>query len=81
MAGTAWKEAYVAFDVGRVRQFAGVPVRVRLADGTAHDGTLRTELLSERSLSVYIAGAGDEGATLYIDQIESIIPLEMPSTK
>jgi hypothetical protein len=46
-----------------------------LDDGTQHTGVLRTELLSDRSLSVYIAGSGDEGATLYIDQIVAIVPV------
>jgi hypothetical protein len=50
-------------------------VLVVLLDKTEHRGHLRTDLLSERSLSVYIAGDGDEGATLYIDQIAEIVPL------
>ncbi len=63
------------FDVAAVEKFAGTHVRVSLADGTSHSGHLRTELLSDRSLSVYLAGPGDEGATLYIDQIIDIVPL------
>jgi hypothetical protein len=63
------------FDVHDVEAFAGMSVRVRLDDGSEHTGHLRTELLSDRSLSVYIAGSGDEGATLYIDQIVAIVPL------
>ena len=62
------------YDVHAVEAFAGTHVRVQLADGTEHAGHLRTELLSDRSLAVYIAGSGDEGATLYIDQIVSIVP-------
>lgn len=63
-----------SYDVRAVEAFAGRHVRVHLVDGTEHTGHLRTELLSDRSLSVYIAGSGDEGATLYIDQIVSIVP-------
>jgi hypothetical protein len=68
------------YDVAAVEAFAGTHVRVHLADGTEHSGHLRTELLSDRSLSVYIAGAGDEGATLYIDQITAIVPLSASPT-
>lgn len=68
------------FDVPAVLGFAGRFVHVKLRDGSEHSGHLRTELLSSRSLSVYIAGTGDEGATLYIDQIEDIIPLEASPT-
>ena len=64
-----------SFDVAAVEAFAGRHVRVRLDDGTEHSGHLRTELLSDRSLSVYIAGKDDEGATLYIDQIVDIVPV------
>ncbi len=67
------------YDVAAVEAFAGTHVRVHLNDGTAHTGRLRTELLSDRSLSVYIAGSGDEGATLYIDQIVAIVPLSTNS--
>jgi len=65
----------LGFTVGAVRAFSGIPVQVILFDGSEHHGQLRTDLLSERSLSVYIAGDGDEGATLYIDQIAEIVPL------
>ncbi len=63
------------YDVHAVEAFAGRHVRVHLDDGTAHTGHLRTELLSDRSVSVYITGSGDEGATLYIDKIVAIVPL------
>lgn len=63
------------YDVHAVEAFAGRHVRVYLDDGTEHRGVLRTELLSDRSLSVYIAGSGDEGATLYIDQIVQIVAI------
>lgn len=68
------------YDVEAVEAFAGTHVRVYLHDGTTHTGHLRTELLSARSLSVYIAGSGDEGATLYIDQITRIVPLSSTRT-
>jgi hypothetical protein len=68
-------ESKLGFTIDAVRAFSGIPVRVVLADATEHRGRLRTDLLSERSLSVYIAGDGDEGATLYIDQIAEIVPL------
>jgi hypothetical protein len=68
-------ESKLGFTIDAVRAFSGVPVRVVLADKTEHRGRLRTDLLSDRSLSVYIAGDGDEGATLYIDQIAEIVPL------
>ncbi len=63
------------YDVSAVEGFAGRQVRVLLQDGSAHSGVLRTELLSERSLSVYITASDDKGATLYIDQIVDIVPL------
>ncbi|MGD0472055.1 MAG: hypothetical protein ABSB70_02440 [Candidatus Velthaea sp.] len=66
-----------SYDVAAVEAFAGMNVRVRLDDGSEHTGHLRTELLSHRSLSVYITGSGDEGATLYIDQIVAIVPLSI----
>ena len=73
------KKSPASYDIGTLRAFEGVPVDVELRDGTGHAGRLRVELLSERSLSVYIAGSGDEGATLYIDQIVSIVPQNAPS--
>ncbi len=60
-----------------LRQYAGVDVRVRMNDGSTWTGRLRTELLSERSLSVFINGRGEEGATLYIDQIAEIVPVRI----
>lgn len=65
------------YDVAAVEAFAGTVVHVCLDDGSEHTGRFRTELLSARSLSVYIAGTGDEGATLYIDQIVTIVPLSV----
>jgi hypothetical protein len=76
--GSTVENRRTVYDVGAVAAFAGKHVRVRLDDGSTHSGRLRTELLSDRSLSVYIAGTGDEGATLYIDQIVEIMPLFVP---
>ena len=59
-----------------IRRFAGHEVRVRLRDGSTFSGRLRTELLSEESLSVYIASHRGEGVTLYIDQIAEIVPID-----
>ncbi len=63
----------VGYAIDALRRFAGCDVRVRLTDGTAFSGRLRTELLSEQSLSVFIAVRRDEGVTLYIDQIAEIV--------
>ncbi|GAC1413908.1 MAG: hypothetical protein NVSMB5_01170 [Candidatus Velthaea sp.] len=73
------KESPASYDIRSLRAFDGITVDVQLRDGTRHTGRLRIELLSERSLSVYIAGSGDEGATLYIDQIVRIVPQNSPS--
>jgi hypothetical protein len=62
-------------DVSALRDFSGQQVRVLLDDGSDYAGTLRTELLTELSLAVYLdAGAGD-GTTLYIEQIADIRPV------
>ena len=66
----------VGIGVDGVRRFAGHDVRVRLLDGTTFAGRLRTELLSEHSLSVFIAVRPGEGVTLYIDQIAEIVPTD-----
>jgi hypothetical protein len=52
----------------------GRAVRLRLQDGSEHKGILRTDLLTERSISVFIAAEAGEGATIYIDQIAEIAP-------
>ena len=58
--------------IADLREFAGQPVLLRLEDGSQHVGILRTELLTERSISVFIAADSGEGATIYIDQILEI---------
>jgi hypothetical protein len=62
--------------VDALRRFAGHAVRVRLHNGTTFTGRLRTELLSDHSLSVYITSHRGEGVTLYIDQIAEIVPID-----
>jgi hypothetical protein len=68
----------VGYAIDAIRRFAGCDVRVRLIDGSAFSGRLRTELLSDHSLSVYIALLRDEGVTLYIDQIAEIVLTDTP---
>ena len=58
--------------ISELTAFGGRPVCLRLDDGSEHRGVLRTELLTERSISVYIATESGEGATVYIDQITEI---------
>ena len=59
-----------------LQQFAGLVVRVRIADGSSWTGVLRTDLLTDRSVSVFLlARGGGEGVTLYIHQIAEIVPL------
>jgi hypothetical protein len=45
---------------------------VRLDDASELVGELRTELLSEQSLSVFLKRPGEEGATIYIHEIVGI---------
>jgi hypothetical protein len=63
----------VGYAVETIRRFAGRDVLVRLHDGSSFSGRLRTELLSDHSLSVFIAHGLGEGVTLYIDQIAEIV--------
>ena len=64
-----------AYGVPALRRFAGADVRVRLLDGATWSGRLRTELLTDLSVSVYVSGVAGEGVTLYIDQIAEIVLL------
>ncbi|MBD5605814.1 MAG: hypothetical protein IAI48_12120 [Candidatus Eremiobacteraeota bacterium] len=59
-------------DVSELRSYAGHRVRVRLDDASELGGELRTELLSEQSLSVFLKRPGEEGATIYIHEIVGI---------
>jgi len=61
--------------IAELRSFAEMPVCVRLDDASEHVGILRTELLSDRSISVFLARDGQPGATIYIDEIVSICPI------
>ncbi len=61
-----------------LRKLAGLRVRVRLDDGSCWTGVLRTDLLTDRSVSVFLHGRdGGEGVTLYIHQIAEIVPLPL----
>jgi hypothetical protein len=65
------------YAIESIRRFSGAEVRVRLHDGALFTGRLRTELLSDHSLSVYIGGDTGEGVTLYIDQIAEIVLIDL----
>jgi len=49
------------YDVASLRRLAEIEVRVLLRDGARFRGTLRTALLTDRSLSVFLAEGGGEG--------------------
>jgi hypothetical protein len=59
-------------EISELHGFAGLTVLVRLDNASELVGTLRTDLLSERSISVFLAQDGGEGATIYIDEIVAI---------
>lgn len=62
-------------EIAELRAYADRPVRVRLKDASEHVGLLRTELLSDKSISVFlIRDSGQQGATIYIDEIVGIWP-------
>jgi hypothetical protein len=67
------------YDVDDLRSLAGLRVRVRMTDGATFTGWLRTDILSERSIAVYISSHSDEGVTLYLDQIAEIVPFDPPT--
>jgi hypothetical protein len=50
-------------------------VRVRLDDASEHEGELRTELLSDKSISVFLRRGEHEGSTIYIHEIVGICPV------
>ncbi len=62
-------------EITELRTFAGRRVRVRLDDASEHEGVLRTELLSEKSISVYLKRGDRDGATIYIHEIVGIRPV------
>lgn len=59
-------------DVAQLQPFRGRRVRVRLVDSSEYTGELRTELLSDRAISVYLVREDGEGATIYLDDIVGI---------
>ncbi len=61
-------------DITHLRTFEGGRVRVRIRDVGDLVGILRTELLTDRSLAVYLDSGNGDGATIYIDQIVGIWP-------
>jgi len=62
-------------EIEELRPFAGHAVRVRMADGSELEGRLRTELLTERSISVYLTHLDQStGTTLYIEEIAAVSP-------
>jgi len=63
-------------EVARLLAQGQNPVRLRLVDGSEHVGRMRTELLSERSISVFIARSPGDGATIYIDDIAELEPID-----
>ncbi|MBD5633152.1 MAG: hypothetical protein IAI49_01635 [Candidatus Eremiobacteraeota bacterium] len=62
-------------DVIELRSYVGRRVCVLLDDASEHVGELRTELLSEKSISVFLKRTEHDGATIYIDDIVAICPL------
>jgi len=62
-------------DVAALRAYAGRRVRVRLDDASEHEGELRTELLSDKSISVFLRRGEHEGSTIYIHEIVGICPV------
>jgi hypothetical protein len=60
--------------IDTLQHFGGRAVRVQLDDASEHVGRLRTDLLTERSLAVFLARDGDDGTVLYIDHIIGVWP-------
>jgi hypothetical protein len=62
-------------DVSTLRAHEGQRVRVRLRDESEHFGHLRTDLLTEQSISVFLTGEPEgRDAVVYIDQIVALDP-------
>ena len=62
-------------DVSALARYRNQRVVVALRDGSQFRGVLRTELLSERSVAVFIQArddAGERSATLYLDDIDHV---------
>ncbi len=62
----------VPVGVEALRSYRDRTVLVQLRDGSQFVGKLRVELLSEKSISVYIARGDGTGTTIYIDEIGSL---------
>jgi hypothetical protein len=63
-----------SMEIAELRSYAGRRVHVHLTDGSERVGTLRTDLLSERSISVFLTCEGDDGETIYIHHIAAVRP-------
>jgi hypothetical protein len=62
-----------SMQIEELRPFAGHVVRVHMIDGSELEGKLRTELLTDQSISVYLVHDGHTGGTtLYIEEIAGI---------
>ncbi|MGP6158456.1 MAG: hypothetical protein ACLPYS_13290 [Vulcanimicrobiaceae bacterium] len=59
-------------DPSELRSYAGRRVHVHLTDGSEHVGLLRTDLLSERSIAVFLTREGDDGETIYLHHIAAV---------
>ncbi len=59
-------------EVDELRACADRRVRVRLVDQSEFVGCLRTELLTDLSISVFLTGDHGDGATIYIHEIAAI---------
>ncbi len=69
------RPTYRAPLIDELRSYAGRRVSVRLDDASVHEGEFRTELLSDRSISVFLARGDHEGSTIYIHEIVGIEPI------
>jgi hypothetical protein len=58
--------------VETLRSYGDRTVLVQLADRSQFVGKLRIELLTEKSISVFITRSDGSGATIYIDEIASL---------
>jgi hypothetical protein len=58
--------------VEALRRYRDRTVLVELRDRSQFVGKLRIELLTEKSISVFITRADGTGATLYIDEIATL---------
>jgi hypothetical protein len=59
-------------DAADLQPFGSRRVLLRLRDASEYTGELRTDLLSDRAIAVFLVGADGEGSTIYIDDIVGI---------